>query len=103
MTEAEAVVALDGWQGAAVAVRITTDSDQLVAVFCGWLQKQSQAKAPALFWPIEQATSPPAEDPGIYLHPESVEDGVIREGGFVIELRHGGVTTNVRRLDAHSG
>lgn len=100
MSEAAVIAALDGWRGAAISVRITTGANELVAVFSGRLGKRSEAKAPALFWPVEQSEMPSAEEPGLYLHPGSFEAGLIHEGAFVLEFQQGGVTTNVRRLNA---
>ena len=91
---------LDSWEGAQVSVRITTGlSDQLIAVFSGRLNARSGEKHPALFWPVEQPHPPQAERPGIYLHSDAFDAGLIHPGSFVVELRHGTVTTNVRRLD----
>ena len=89
---------LDRWEGVEVAVRVVTGADDLLAVFCGRLGPRSEEKHPALFWPVEvPAQSEHAERPGIYLHPERFEEAVLHEGGFVLELRQGGVTLNLRR------
>jgi hypothetical protein len=91
--------ALDEWAGARVAVRVTFgDPEQLVAVFSGRLLRHSREKVPALFWPIEEVDPPAAEEAGVYLHPDSFESAEIHPGDFVIELRQGPVTTNIRRL-----
>lgn len=98
--EREIVGTLDAWSGSPVSVRVTVgDPGQLVAVFSGLLQRRSDEKRPALFWPVEQAEPPPAERPGIYLHPDAFEGGRVHPGDFVLELRQGPVTTNIRRLE----
>jgi hypothetical protein len=89
---------LDRWVGLEIAVRVVTGADDLLAVFCGRLDRQSEEKHPALFWPVEVPGQPEhAERPGIYLHPQRFEEAVLHEGGFVLELRQGGVTLNLRR------
>lgn len=94
---------LDSWERSFVSVRITAGPpDQLVAVFSGRLQHCSNEKHPALFWPVEQAHLPEAERPGIYLHSDAFDGGFIHPGNFVVELRHGAATTNVRLLDARA-
>ena len=91
---------LDSWESSYVSVRITAGSpDQLVAVFSGRLEGRSAEKPPALFWPVAQAHRPEAERPGIYLHSDTFDGGFIHPGDFVVELRHGAVTTNVRLLE----
>ena len=92
---------LDGWEGSRIAVRIITGvPEQLLAVFSGRLGRRSDEKHPAIFWPLEvEADFPPAERPGIYLHPETFDGGRVHPGNFVAEIRHGLTTTNVRRLD----
>jgi hypothetical protein len=90
---------LDGWQGTEVSVRIIVgDQNELIAVFSGRLEGRSDEKHPSLFWPLTEAPSPDAERPGVYLHPDAFEGGGLHPGGFVLEFRHGNVTTNVRRL-----
>lgn len=95
---------LDSWEGSYVAVRITAGPpDQLIAVFSGRLRRCSDEKRPGLFWPVEQAHSPEAERPGIYLHSDVFDGGFVHPGNFVVELRHGPTTTNIRLLDARAG
>jgi hypothetical protein len=90
---------LERWVGQEVAVRIVIRDEYLLAVFRGNLGQRSEEKHPALFWPLEGSSqSQHAERPGIYLHPEQFEQAVLHEGGFVLELRQGGVTLNLRRL-----
>ena len=90
---------LDAWAGAEIAVRVVSDSDDLIAVWIGRLGEREQSRAPALFWPV---TSPAEhehdERPGIWVHPERLSDAWLHTGAFVVELRHGDVTLNVRRL-----
>jgi hypothetical protein len=94
---------LDSWETCYVSVRITAGSPaQLVAVFSGRLQRRSDEKHPALFWPLKQAYLPEAERPGIYVHSDTFDGGLIHPGNFVVELRHGAVATNVRLLDARA-
>jgi hypothetical protein len=89
---------LDRWVGLDVTVRVVTGADDLLAVFGGRLGPRSEEKHPAVFWALEVPEQPGhAERPGIYLHPERFEEAVLHEGGFVLELRQGGVTLNLRR------
>ena len=97
----EFVAVLDGWTGQTVAVRVVSEADNLIAVCCGELCKQSDEKRPSLFWPIAHpAACHPvhAEKPGVYLHPESFESASLHVGATVLELRQDGVTLNIRRL-----
>jgi hypothetical protein len=99
LTQEQFVAALDEWAGQHISARVVTADDDLVAVFRGQLGGRSVEKGPSLFWPvllIGQVDHP--EKPGVYLHPERFEDALIHEGGFVLELRQGGVTLNLRRL-----
>jgi len=90
---------LDSWQGTEVSVRITAGgSNELIAVCSGRLEARSNEKRPSLFWPLAETPSPDAERPGVYLHPHAFGGGRLHAGGFVLEFRHGSVTTNVRRL-----
>jgi hypothetical protein len=99
LTQEQLVAALDEWVGSKVAVRIVTDSDDLVAVFRGQLGERSDEKHPALFWPVVLEGQPVhLEKPGLYLHPDRFEDAAVHEGGWVLELRQGGVIVNLRRL-----
>ena len=86
---------LDEWVGTEVAVRVVSDSDDLIAVFQGRLAGRWTAKQPALFWPLDGKH---IEQPGIYLHPERLEGASVHEGGFVLEVRQAGMTLNIRRL-----
>jgi len=100
----EVTSALDEWVGARVSVRITTgEPEQLIAVLSGRLGRRSDEKAPALFWPLDEADAPAAERPGIYVHPQTFDGARIHEGNFVVEFQHLSVTTNVRRLPAAAG
>ncbi|MGI8491189.1 MAG: hypothetical protein ACR2NJ_00310 [Acidimicrobiales bacterium] len=56
----------------------------MIAVFQGELGPCSQAKQPALFWPLLGA-SHGAETPGLYLHQEVLQDAFVHTGGRVIE------------------
>jgi len=98
--EAEVVEVLSRWSGSAVSVRIVTAAEppELIAVFAGELLPMVEEKAPALFWPLSQSHPPPAERPGIYLHPESLLRVEHHVGDSVLEFQHPGVVTNVRHL-----
>jgi hypothetical protein len=99
LTQQQLVVLLDQWVGGEIAVRVVSDSDDLIAVFQGRLCGRSSAKQPALFWPLRTTDQRRhIEQPGIYLHPERFQDASARDGRFVLELRQGGVTLNIRRL-----
>ena len=99
LTQEQAVALLDEWVGGEVAVRVVSDGDDLLAVFQGRLCGRSAGKQPALFWPLRtSAHSQHLEQPGVYLHPERFHDAAAHEGRFVLELRQGGVTLNIRRL-----
>lgn len=91
---------LTEWEGAPVAVRIVSGAADLVAVFGGVLGPCSQAREPALLWPVEQADAKPGwlEQPGIYVHPDLVGDVRVHEGSFVVEFTQGAVKVNLRRL-----
>ena len=93
------VALLDEWVGTAVAIRVVSDSDDLIAVFQGRLAPRSAAKQPALFWPLDTSEDGEhIEQPGIYLHPERLQTASVHEGSFVMELRQADVTLNIRRL-----
>ena len=99
LTQEQFVAILDQWVGGEVAVRVVNNSDDLVAVFRGRLGGRSAGKQPALFWPLRTAgDSEHPEQPGIYLHPPRFGEASAHEGKFVLELRQGGVTVNIRRL-----
>ena len=96
--------ALDEWVGARVSVRITTgEPEELIAVLSGRLGRRSDEKAPAWFWPLDESDPPAAERPGIYLHPETFEGARLHPGDSVVEFRHFGVATNVRKLPPAAG
>jgi hypothetical protein len=98
LTQQQLISRLDEWMGADVAVRVVSDGDDLIAVFQGRLGHRSAGKQPALFWPLETVDERPyLEQPGIYLHPERFQRASAHEGKFVLELRQGGVTLNIRR------
>jgi hypothetical protein len=92
---------LESWANEAVAVRVVTASDDLVAVFAGTLRSCSGEQHPELFWPLEcdDRNPPTVERHGIYVHPELLDDVRVHTGGFVVEYVQAGVTVNVRRLD----
>jgi hypothetical protein len=95
------VATLDRLTGQEVALRVVSDSDDLIAVFLGQLGKQSVEKQPALFWPLAHSPAAEhdhAEKPGVYLHPERFESASLHPGATVVELRQHGVTLNIRSL-----
>lgn len=99
LTRDQLTALLDEWVGGMVAVRVITEGDDLLCVFQGRLAARSVGKEPALFWPVgTPAVDHGVEEPGIYLHPEQFQAAVAREGMFVLELRQGDVTLNIRRL-----
>jgi hypothetical protein len=99
LTQEQLVALLDRWVGGEVAVRVVSDSDDLLAVFKGRLSERSTGKQPARFWPLRTSDQPRhLEQPGVYLHPERFQGASAHEGRFVVELRQAGVTLNIRRL-----
>ncbi|MBA2420572.1 MAG: hypothetical protein H0V57_05520 [Thermoleophilaceae bacterium] len=44
------------------------------------------------------ARSPRAETPGIYLHPDLLQDARLHVDAMTVDFRQGGVTTSLRRL-----
>jgi hypothetical protein len=99
LTQQQLIALLDEWVGAEVAVRVVSDTDDLIAVFKGRLARRSAGKQPALFWPLRTSDDGKhIEQPGVYLHPERLQDASLHEGSFVLELRQVGVTLNLRRL-----
>jgi len=98
----EFVDALDGWTSRTVAVRVVSETGNLIAVFAAELGSRSDEKQPALYWPLAPVTSRAhegaAERPGVYLHPERFECAWIHVGATVLELRQAGVTLNLRTL-----
>jgi hypothetical protein len=98
LAQQQLIALLDEWVGAEVAIRVVSDSDDLIAVSQGRLGPCSAGKSPALFWPLRGTGDDHFEQPGIYLHPERLQGASVHEGKFVLELRQGGVTLNIRRL-----
>ena len=99
LTLAELIAALDGWNGCAVAVRIVTRPDDLVAVFEGRLGRRTDAKHASTWWPLESSRETAgAEQPGVYLHGNLVEDPALRKGGWVVQWRQADTVVNIRRI-----
>jgi hypothetical protein len=99
LTQEQLGALLDQWVDSDVTIRVVSKDDDLIAVFQGRLGARTDAKQPALFWPLRvQDLSHQIEQSGIYLHPEHLHEALAREGGFVVELRQAEVTLNVRRL-----
>jgi hypothetical protein len=82
--------AMRGLEGQIVSVRVVSDSKNLVVVFRGTLCPPSDDKHPALFWPVDEEPSTAdhaaREKPGIYLHPDLLEDVIVHTGEFVVEF-----------------
>jgi hypothetical protein len=99
--------AMRGLEGQIVSVRVVSDSKNLVVVFRGTLCPPSDDKHPTLFWPVDEEPSTAdhaaREKPGIYLHPDLLEDVIVHTGEFVVEFRQAAVTVNVRRGIVETG
>jgi hypothetical protein len=108
--------ALGALEGSCVAVRLVErgDPEILLAVFRGKLGAPSQAKHPALFWPVCPSPGREAaavqdghrhfrrdrdhvEDVGLYLRRDRFEGAVGRAGCTVLAIVQGPVLINVRR------
>ena len=99
LTQQQVAALLDRWVGSEVTIRVVSEGDVLLAVFQGRLGARTDSKHPALFWPLQSSDqSDHFEQPGIYLHPDRVQEALAREGEFVVELRQAGITLNIRRL-----
>jgi hypothetical protein len=99
LTSDELAAALDAWEGTAVAVRIVTESNQLVAAFRGVLGERSRSKRPSMFWPLLiPDVDQRAEQVGLYLHPEHFDKAAVHADPGVLELVQDGVRLSVRRL-----
>jgi hypothetical protein len=108
--------ALGALEGSCVTVRVVErgDPEILLAAFRGDLGPLSQAKHPALFWPVcssrgqETAAAQDGplhfrrdrdhvEDVGVYLHRDRFEGAVGRAGCTVLAIIQGPVLINIRR------
>ncbi len=104
--------ALGALEGSRVAVRVVErgDPEMLLSAFIGTLGALSEAKAPALFWPVSlgRAAAPDAdihfqrdadhiEDVGFYLHRDRFDGAVGRAGCSVLAIIQGPVLINIRR------
>lgn len=102
MTCDELTTLLDQWAGRALAVRVVSEGGDLLTVFHAKLGRQSVAKRPAVFWPLlpfaPGARSPRAETPGIYLHPELLQEACLHADAKILDFKQGGVKTSLRRL-----
>ncbi|MDQ3720441.1 MAG: hypothetical protein M3350_06635 [Actinomycetota bacterium] len=102
MTCDELITLLDQWAGRALSVRVVSDGDDLLTVFHAKLGGRSVAKRPAIFWPLlpfaPGARSPRAETPGIYLHPDLLQEARLHVDATIVDIRQGGVKTSLRRL-----
>ena len=96
---------LDGWADTAVAVRIVTAGDELLAVFSGTLRSRSGEVHPPLFWPVDahDQSVRMVERRGIYVHPDLLTAVRVHAGGFVVEYVQAGVSVNLRRLEVRQG
>jgi hypothetical protein len=100
LTLDELVVTLDHWAGEEVAIRVVSNSHDLIAVFHGELGTQSTEKQPALFWPLLHPAADPhdhSETPGVYVHPDRFDEAALHIDKTVLELRQDAVTLNIRR------
>ncbi len=102
MTCDELTTLLDRWAGRALAVRVVSEGGDLLTVFHAKLGVRSAAKRPAIFWPLlpftPGARSPRAETPGIYLHPELLQEACLYVNATIVDFRQAGVRTSLRRL-----
>ena len=99
LTQDEFVELLDRWAGRHVAVRVVAEPDELLAVFSGELESRTEARHPAMFWPVQAGQLGHGfETPGIYLHPSLFTGAAVHPDRGVLELRQGGATLNLRRL-----
>lgn len=92
---------LDSWVGRAVAVRVVSVGGELLAVTHGELGERSGSKRPAHFWPLEPRGTQEAaraETPGIYLHPERLEDARLHQDPTVARFTQEGVKLSLRLL-----
>jgi hypothetical protein len=104
--------ALRALKGSRVAVRVIErgDPEMLLTVFIGTLGALSEAKAPAVFWPVslDSVATPDAEvhferdgahveDVGFYLRRDRFEGAVGRAGCTVLAIIQGPVLINIRR------
>jgi len=104
--------ALRALKGSRVAVRVIErgDPERLLTAFIGTLGAESEAKAPALFWPVSvdadatpdcdahfQRDADHLEAVGFYLRLNRFEGAVGRAGCTVLAIIQGPVLINVRR------
>ncbi len=104
--------ALRALKGSRVAVRVIErgDPEMLLGAFIGTLGALSDAKAPALFWPVSldcagaadsdvrfQRNGDHVEDVGFYLRRDRFQGAVGRAGCTVLAIIQGPVLINIRR------
>jgi hypothetical protein len=104
--------ALRALNGSRVAVRVIerADPEMLLSAFIGTLGALSEAKAPALFWPVslDSSATPDSdvqfqrdgdhvEDIGFYLRRDRFQGAVGRAGCTVLAIIQGPVLINIRR------
>jgi hypothetical protein len=104
--------ALRALKGSRVAVRVIErgDPEMLLSAFIGTLGALSEAKAPALFWPVSldlataansdvhfQRDGDHVEDVGFYLRRDRFQGAVGRAGCTVLAIIQGPVLINIRR------
>ena len=99
---ADALTALlDSWVGQAVAVRVVSVDRELLAVWHAELGERTHVKRPALFWPlrpVDRERSNRMETPGLYLHPDRLQDARRHVDPTVVDFRQGGVKIALRLL-----
>jgi hypothetical protein len=98
--------AIAAMEGSVVVVRIVESAAQevLFAVVDGTLGPLTNAKHPALFWPVdppERGRGRP-EERGFYLRRDHFQGAVARAGDSVLVIGQGPVLINVRRLERAS-
>ena len=101
LNHSEVSALLDGWAAAAFSVGIVLRDNQLVAIYEGQLQRRQKGNATSFFWPVDQETTkaPDAQrPPGVVLDPRHFTGATFHPRSRVVELRHGALTTYVRRL-----
>jgi hypothetical protein len=100
LTWEQARDALGAMAGSRVTVRVVerSDPEMLLAVFEGNLGVLSDAKHPALFWPVHPSFQPDGfEASGFYLHRDRFQGGVGRAGDTVLLIAQGPVLINIRQ------
>ena len=100
--DADALTAvLDTWVGHTVAVRVVSVDHELLAVWRAELGERTHAKRPARFWPLrpdEGERSGRLETPGLYLHPDRLQEARRHIDPTVVDFTQDGVKVSLRLL-----